>query len=95
MATFTDTSLFKAINEGDEAQVKSLLEKLNQNEINQLNDKGETYLHYALQKHLKLPIIEELIPKINLSQRDIDGNNVMDLVLKVGQLCMRTLNAIN
>lgn len=90
---FQSQPLFDAIRNQRPDKVKELAAESNW----QLrDDDGSSYLHFANKLRAELEMIRELLPYSDLSQRDENGDSVIDLALRnqlyYGEDLMKTLD---
>ena len=80
---FKDVKLFKAISSNSLNDFNQFVnEETDPSFFRLLNSSGESYLHLAIKSRCDLDIVNTLLPKVRIGQRDFQGQTALDLALQ-------------
>lgn len=77
--------LFEAVRNNDLDAVQSLVADEN-NQIALRDSEGRTFLHHAVLSRVDISIFQALLACVDFTVRDIEGQNVLDLLCSRGHL---------
>lgn len=77
--------LFEAVRNNDHDAVQSLVADEN-NQIALRDSEGRTFLHHAVLSRVDISIFQALLACVDFTVRDIEGQNVLDLLCSRGHL---------